>query len=135
MPIRPRSGRRLGGAPEKIVLQFLGARMFEAEHLAALRIDAGHDVPDGAVLAGGVHRLKNQQHRIAVGRVVKALQRAQLLNLFFEEFVILLLRLVNGLHQRRPLFELDLFACLDPKILELIFIFIPSLVDSWRMLH
>ena len=77
----------LGGAPQKIVLQFRSTGMFETEHLAALGIDAGHHVPDGAVLAGGVHRLKNQQHRIAVGRVVKMLQRAQLLHLFFEEFV------------------------------------------------
>ena len=30
------------------------------------RIDAGHHVPDGAVLSGGVHRLKNQQHRNVV---------------------------------------------------------------------
>ena len=90
MPIRPRSGRRQRRAPEKIVFQFLGARLFETENLAALRIDAGHDVPDGAVLAGGVHPLKNQQQRIAVGRVVKLLQRAQLLNMLFQEFLILL---------------------------------------------
>ena len=31
-------------------------------HLAALRIDAGHHVFDDAVLAGGVHALKHQQH-------------------------------------------------------------------------
>ena len=91
--------------------------MFETEHLATLGIDAGHHVLDGAVLSGGVHGLKNQQHRIAVGRVVKLLQRAQLLHLFFEEFLILLLRLVNGLHQRRPLLEFDLFAFLHPEIL------------------
>src|ERR1019366_7203716 len=47
-------------APEKIVLQFLGARLFETENLAAFRIDSGHDVLDGAVLAGSVHPLKNQ---------------------------------------------------------------------------
>ena len=75
MPIRPRSGRAPRGAPQEIVLQFRGARMLEAEYLAALRIDAGHDVPDGAILAGGVHGLKNQQHRVAVGCVVKSLQR------------------------------------------------------------
>jgi hypothetical protein len=34
---------------------------FETDNLAALRIDAGHDVPDGPVLAGSVHRLKNQE--------------------------------------------------------------------------
>ena len=49
------------GAPEKIVLQFGGAGMFEAEHLAALRIDAGHHMPDGAVFARRIHRLKDQQ--------------------------------------------------------------------------
>ena len=87
MPIRPRSGRQRVVRHRKSCSSSVGARMFEAEHLAALRIDAGHHVPDGAVLAGGVHRLKNQQHRIAVGRVVQTLQRAQLLNLFFEEFL------------------------------------------------
>ena len=53
-----------GGAPEKIVFQFFGARLLEAEHLTALRIDAGHDVPDRPVLAGRIHRLKDQQDRI-----------------------------------------------------------------------
>src|SRR5665647_3124251 len=81
----------LGGAPQKIVIQFCSARVFKAEHLAALWIDTGHDVPDGAVLAGGVHRLKNQQHRIVVRGVVKTLQRAQFLYMFFENFVILFL--------------------------------------------
>ena len=38
-------------APEEIMFQLDGTRLFETEHLAALRIDPGHDVPDGAVLA------------------------------------------------------------------------------------
>ena len=50
-----------GRAPEKIVLQFRGAGMFEAEYLAALRIDPGHHVLDGAVFSRRIHRLKNQQ--------------------------------------------------------------------------
>ncbi len=37
-----------GRLPEKIVLQFLGTRLLETKNLAALRIDPGHDVPDGA---------------------------------------------------------------------------------------
>jgi hypothetical protein len=45
-----------GGAPEKIVLQFAGAGMLEAEDLAALRIDTRHHVPDGAVVSCRVHR-------------------------------------------------------------------------------
>ncbi len=114
------------GAPQKIVFQFVGARLFETENLAALRIDAGHDVPDGAVLAAGVHPLKNQQQRIAVGRVVKLLQRAELLNVFGQEFLILLLRLVNGLHNGRPFTEIDLFPG-HPEILGIDLHFAPAL--------
>ena len=66
----------LGSAPQKIVFQFRRARLFETEHLATLGINAGHHVPDGSILAGGVHGLKNKQHRIAIGRVVKLLERA-----------------------------------------------------------
>jgi hypothetical protein len=51
----PAFGKAARRAPEKIMFQFFGARLFETENLAALRIDPGHDVPDGAVLAGGVH--------------------------------------------------------------------------------
>ena len=100
-------------APQKIVLQFRSTRMLEAEHLTALGIDAGHHMTDRAILACRIHRLKNQQHRIAVGCVVQALQFTQLLNMFFKELLILLLRLVNGLHQCRPLIEVDPFTFLD----------------------
>src|SRR5579863_8802585 len=49
-----------GGAPEEVVLQFTWARMFETEHLAALRIDPGHHMLDHAILAGSVHGLEDQ---------------------------------------------------------------------------
>ena len=49
-------------------------------HLAALRIDARHDVLDRAVLAGRVHGLKDQQHRPAVLRVEPLLQLGQALD-------------------------------------------------------
>ena len=110
MPILPAFGKPARRAPEKIVFQFLGARLLETGNLAAFRIDPGHDVPDGAVLAGSVHPLKNQQQCIAVGCVVQALQRAQLRNVFFQQFSIILLRLANGLHARRPLAEFDLLS-------------------------
>jgi hypothetical protein len=42
--------------------------MLETEYLASLWIDSRHDVLDGAVLSGGIHGLKNQQHGKAVGR-------------------------------------------------------------------
>ena len=72
--------------------------MFEAEYLAALRIDAGHHVPDGAVFSRGIHRLKDQQDGMAVGCVEKLLLRAQSRDVFFQQLLILLLRLVHGLH-------------------------------------
>jgi hypothetical protein len=52
-------------------------RLFETPHLGVLRIDAGHNVPDGAVPAGRIHPLKDHKQRIAFGGVVKALQRTQ----------------------------------------------------------
>jgi hypothetical protein len=67
-------GKPVRRAPEKIMFQFLGAWLFKTENVAALGIDPGHDVTDGAVLAGGVYPLKDQQQRIAVGCIVKLLQ-------------------------------------------------------------
>ena len=76
-----------GGAPEKIVLQFGGAGMFEAEYLAALGIDPGHHVLDGAVFSRRIHRLKDQQDGIAIGRVEKLLLRAQLRDVFSQKLL------------------------------------------------
>jgi hypothetical protein len=49
-------GRLLMHAPEEVVELFCGRR-FKSHHLAALRINPGHDVLDRAVLAAGVHAL------------------------------------------------------------------------------
>jgi hypothetical protein len=90
-----------------------------------LRIDPGHDVPDGAVLAGGVHPLKNQQQRIAVGRVVKLLQRAQLLNVFSRSFDTASSTCKRA-SQSSATFEFDLsFRAAHGNPLNSIFIFIP----------
>ena len=58
------------------MIELLGAGVFEAEDLAALRVHAGHHVLDGAVFAGGVHPLEDQKKRVAVVGVQDALQRA-----------------------------------------------------------
>ena len=108
MPIRPRSGSFPRRVPQEVVFQFLGTRMFETEDLAALGIDARHHMLNGAVLPGSVHRLKDQQHGIAVGRVKQALMSAQFFNVFSEEPFVLLFRIANGFHPRRPLVEIDL---------------------------
>ena len=97
MPIRPRSGRSRVVRQRKSCCSSVGAWMLEAEYLAALRIDPGHHVLDGAVFPGRVHRLKDQQDGIAIGCVEKLLLRAQLRNMLLQKFLILFLRLVHGL--------------------------------------
>ena len=54
------------GPPQKIVLQFNTAGMFEAEYLATLGVHAGHHVSDRTVFSSCIHRLENQQDRVAV---------------------------------------------------------------------
>ena len=46
--------------------KLLDAGLLERRDLAALRIEAFHDVADRAVLAGRVHALQHQQQRAAV---------------------------------------------------------------------
>jgi len=60
MPILPRSGSRHVVRQRKS-LQFLCAWLLETVDLATLRIDAGHDMADGAILSSAVHRLKYHQ--------------------------------------------------------------------------
>ena len=59
-PDAPAFREALRGAPEKVVFQLGRARMLEAEHLAPLRIDAGHQMANCTVLAGRVHGLEDQ---------------------------------------------------------------------------
>ena len=44
-------------APEEIMVQLLLRRRFECGYFAAAWVHARHDVFDGAVLAGRIHRL------------------------------------------------------------------------------
>src|SRR5664279_4471110 len=46
------------GAPKKVVTEFVRTRVLEAEHLAALGIDARHHMLDRSVLSRRVHGLK-----------------------------------------------------------------------------
>ena len=56
------------------MVEFFAGGRLERNDLAALRIDAGHDVLDGAVFSRRVHRLKNQQHGPAVLGIEHVLQ-------------------------------------------------------------
>src|ERR1039458_5984031 len=50
--------------------------------------------------------------------------------MFFQKFLVLLFRLVNGPHDRRPFFEVDLLSGSHPKILKLDFHLLPSVVTN-----
>ena len=91
--------------------------MFEAKYLAALWIDAGHHVPDGAIFSGRIHRLKDQQDGMAVGCIEKLLLRAQLRDMFCQQLLILLLRFVHGIHDCWPFPEIDHASLSHAKIL------------------
>ena len=51
------------------MIELFSGRYLEALHLTALRVNAGHDVFDGAVFAGRIERLKQDQDRVGVTRV------------------------------------------------------------------
>ncbi len=74
-------------------------------------------MPDGTVFAGSVHALKNHQQGIAIGCIVKLLQRTQTSNMLSEKLFILLLRLAKGPDNRRPFFEVDLLSGSHSEIL------------------
>ncbi len=62
------------------MIEFLHRRLLEREHLASLRIDSRHHVLDNAVLATGVHPLKNDQRGPAILRIEFVLQFGQALH-------------------------------------------------------
>jgi hypothetical protein len=52
-------GNALLRAPEEVVIQLFAARRLESVNIASLRIHAGHDVLDHAILSGRVHGLED----------------------------------------------------------------------------
>ena len=118
----PTTLREIGGrSPEKVVLQFRCRRLLEAVDSTTLGIDAGHHMSDRAVLPRGVGRLKDQEYRVMIGRVVKLLHRAELGDVVFQKTLVLLLGFVDRVDLRRPLLEVDLVALAHPKVLRLDF--------------
>ena len=57
------------GAPQEVVFEFFGRRLFEGFDVAALGIDSGHDVSDRAVFAGGIHGLEDDQQGMGAAPV------------------------------------------------------------------
>ena len=82
----PALGQALDVAPHEIVVEVFPRGLLEREHLASLRIDARHDVLDGAVLARRIHRLKHKQQGPAVLRVEHVLLFREPLGAASEKF-------------------------------------------------
>ena len=127
MPIRPRSGRSRGRAPQEVVLQLGRAGMLEAEDLAALRIDARHHVLDRAVLARRVHRLEDQQHSVAVGGIEQLLLRAEFRYVVGQQLLVVRFRFVDRPDPCRPFLEVDLVVFAHAKVFGIDFHVSPSL--------
>jgi hypothetical protein len=98
------------GPPEKVVFQLRFRGLFEAVDPTTLRIDAGHHMPDCAVLPRGVGRLEDQQNRMTVGGVMEMLHFAELGDVLFQQTPVLVLGFVERVDFRRPLREIDLVA-------------------------
>src|SRR4029434_909734 len=77
----------LDATPEEIVVEVFARRRLERKNLAALRVDAGHDVLDRAVLTRRVHCLKYEQHRPTVLRIKHVLKLGQEIDAHSERFL------------------------------------------------
>ncbi|MNC66483.1 hypothetical protein D3C75_1168810 [compost metagenome] len=84
----------LVAAPEKIVIQFLAYRFFEADGMEALRIQTGQHLFDHTVLAAAIHSLKNNQDTAGLA--------GKQLFLLLQQFV---LQPVKFLHRRVLVFH------------------------------
>ena len=115
------------------MIEVLGRRRFEGINLAALWIDTRHNVLDGAIFAGGVHSLKNQQHGPFVLRVKLVLQLCKGLNadsqrLFGPRFSLRLeVQSVRWIHILHP----KLFSVGDAER----FCKLPSFFDDFIGVH
>ena len=60
----PLSWRVMVHPPQEIMLQFFGGRLLERRDRRALRVHRTDDVPNRAVFASGIHRLKHDEQRM-----------------------------------------------------------------------
>ena len=78
-------------APQKIVVELMRSRCLERRHVAALRVDAVHDMLDRGVLAGCVHCLKHNQHGPQVLSVELLLKLREPLAILLDDLLRLVL--------------------------------------------
>lgn len=91
------------------MVEFRRAGVFKAEDLAALRVDAGKYVADDAILSGGVHGLQDEEHGVAVIRIVHALQPIELFGVLVQRFAVVRLRSVKRVVEGGSFSERNLF--------------------------
>ena len=75
----PAGGQRLVDPPQEVVFQLFAVGLFKTGHLHALGVQAGHHMFDGAVLAGGVHGLQNEDQSFAAVGIKGVLQSGHFL--------------------------------------------------------
>jgi hypothetical protein len=80
------AGRDLGvDAPEEVVAGFERGGHFKGGDIAALGIDAGEDVADGAVFACGIHALKNDEQGFCLACVEDILKVSEFFAMFNQD--------------------------------------------------
>ena len=83
---------------------------------------------DGAVLAGRVHRLEDQQHGETIRRIEQVLQLAQLVNTLLEPLFELFFSLIVRLYLRRPFFQVDVLAIFYAETVGIDFHWVPFMM-------
>jgi hypothetical protein len=69
----------------RVVTGFERGGNFEGGDVAALRVDAGEDVADGAIFAGGVHALEDDEQSFGLTGVEDVLQVGELLAMLDQD--------------------------------------------------
>src|SRR5215467_1190856 len=72
-------------APEEVVAELKRGRNFELGYVAALGVNAGEDVADGAVLTGGVHALEDDEKGFGLAGVEDVLKFGELVAVFDQD--------------------------------------------------
>jgi hypothetical protein len=118
-PDAPPLREHLEVPPQVVVVEFLRRGRLETMHVAALRVQPGHDVLDRPVLPGGIHGLKNDQQRVRVLRIQLVLVLRQHLDAVLQEFGgVLLLNELGRVARVVILLERDPLALRDDEALD-----------------
>ena len=94
----------------------LGRRRLERRHLAALRVQPGHDVADRAVLARRINALQHDEHRTLLFGVEPELQVRESLDVLLQRLFRLGLVPVTGRGVGIAALEFRILARFDDQL-------------------